>query len=298
MRVTFTQTYDKLTLNINSKQEAVDRYSNMVASGKRFQKAADDPWAWARSANLQQGLREIEAFQKNVTFGNDWNQASGTALYHVADLVSQAKQAASEYLRSPDKQQSAVLTLNELTKDAVWSANSKSGDRYLFSGRQFSTAPFEMTLDANGDVTAISAYQGDTQNLEVRVGKGSIETVNINGQAAFATAGTDVLQQLLALKNAVQSGDATAINQQMTALDSSFKNVSQFAGQTGIRQDSLDRRKDLLYSLKTDSQSELSDLTEVDTTEAIVKLQQAQTVYEAALRAAASLSKLNLTEFL
>ncbi len=95
----------------------------------------------------------------------------------------------------------------------------------------------------NGDVTAITYQGGPAYDLDVRTSKGTTETVNINGQVAFDTAGTDVLQQLLTLKNAVQAGDTATVQAQLTALENSFQNLMRLTGLTGTRQDGLERKR-------------------------------------------------------
>jgi flagellar hook-associated protein 3 FlgL len=302
MRVSFSQSYGNMTLDVDRTRKGLDLYTDMVSSGQKLQKPAEDPQTWAQAVNLRQGLREIESFQKNVDFASGWNRATESVLTHVRDLVVNAKKLGLQAtnVQSPDMQQALTDTLNGMIKEAVYLATTRYGDRYLFSSPQSSTAPFQMTVDASGDVTAISAYQtpAGNQDLDVLVSKGSVATVNIDGQTAFATAGTDVLQQLLALKTAVRSGDLTGAQQQLTALDNSLQNLDRLAALTGQRQVNLDHRQNLLSSLKKDDQTQLSGLTDADMASAITQLQKSQTVHEAALRAAAALANLNPTQFL
>jgi len=300
MRVAFSQTYEKMNININRQKEDVDRYANMVATGERMQRPADDPPSWAQAMDLRQGIQELNALAKNVKFATSWNQATKSALAGVSELVMNARGIGNSSInaQTPEKRQELTQKLNEIIQEAVLLANSKQGEQYLFGGSSYTTAPFGVTV-VDGDVTAITAFQGGpVYNLDVRTGKGSTETVNINGQVAFDTAGTDVLQQLLTLKNAVQAGDNATVQTQMTLLENSFQNLMLLTGLMGTRQDGLKRKDDILSTLQSGQQNQLDSVAKADPATAIIHLQQSQTVYEAALQATSTLSKLNLTQFL
>jgi flagellar hook-associated protein 3 FlgL len=300
MRVAFSQTYEKMNININRQKEDVDRYAIMVSTGERMQKPADDPQSWAQAMDLRQGMHELDSIAKNVKFAANWNQATTSALSGVMQLVMNAKSAgySSISAQTPEKRAELTQLLNEVIRETVSLANGQLGEQYLFGGSSYTTAPFGMTK-VNGDVTTVTAFQGGpVYNLNVRTGKGSAETVNINGQVAFDTAGTDVLQQLLSLKNAVQAGDNATVQAQMTLLDNSFQNLMRLNALTGTRQDGLKRKDDMLSTLQGAQHDQLDDVAKADPATAIIHLQQSQTVYQAALQATSTLSKLNLAQFL
>ena len=301
MRITFSSAYGKLNHNISQAKEDIDRLNTMASSGSRILKQADDPLAWSQAIDFRQTIRQIDAYQRNIDFAVGWSQATDNALTQMTDLVEQAKQQAAQAISVPgiEKRQAQTQVLNQIIQQAVNLANTQYGGRYLFSGQQFTTAPFTMTKDpTSGEVQSVSTYQGDTQNLDVRVGNGALQTVNLNGQEVFAGTGTDVLQQLLNLKNAVRDGDITSIQQQETALDTSYENLQRQSAIVGTRLVSLDERKSLLDSIKIQDQSQLSDLTDADIVEVITQLQQKQTVFQAALQLTSRLAQLNLTNFI
>jgi flagellar hook-associated protein 3 FlgL len=300
MRVAFSQTYEKMNVNINRQKEDVDRYANMVSTGERMQRPADDPQSWAQAMELRQGIHELDSLAKNVKFAASWNQATQSALAGVTGLVMNAMSIGNSSMnaQTPEKRQELTQQLNEIIQEAVSLANSQQGEQYLFGGRSYTTAPFGITA-VNGDVTAITAFQGGpVYDLDVRTGKGSTETVNINGQVAFDTAGTDVLQQLLTLKNAVQAGDNATSQAQMTLLEDSFQNLMRLTALSGTRQHGLKRKDDILSTLQSGQKDQLDNVAKADPATAIIQLQQSQTVYQAALQVTSTLSKLNLTQFL
>jgi flagellar hook-associated protein 3 FlgL len=300
MRVTFLSTYDKTTRDINQKKDDLDRLTRMASSGSRILKQADDPIAWSQAMDYRQAIRQIDAFQKDVDFAVGWTQTTDNALNQFTDLVERARQLAIAAISAPStqKRQAQTQEMNQIIQEAVNLANSQYGDQYVFSGRQFSTTPFTMTKDSSGEVQSISGYLGDTQDVEVRVEKGARQTINVNGQEVFAKTGTDVLQQLLSLKNAIRDGDTSAIQQQEAGIEASYENLQHQSAITGTRQEALDERQSLLSSIKINDQSQLSDIADADTVEVISQLQQKQVVFEAVLKVTSMLADLNLTRFL
>ena len=302
MRITLTSTYAKTAREINQKKEDLDRLTTMASSGSRILKQADDPLAWSQAMDFRQTIRQIDAFQKNIDFAVGWNQVSDNALNRVTDLVERAKQLAIQAISAPStaKREAQTQELNQIIEEAVNLANSQYRDQYVFSGRQFSTAPFTLTKDASGEVQSISGYQGDTQDLEVRTGNGVRQAVNINGQDVFGNPDntSGILYELLQLKNAVRDGDTTAIQQQEAAIDASYQNLQHQSAIVGTRLEAFDEKKSLLDSIKIDDQSQLSDIADADMAEVISQLQQKQTVFQAVLRVTGLLAELNLTRFL
>jgi flagellar hook-associated protein 3 FlgL len=302
VRITLSATFEKTTRDINQKKEDLDRLTTMASSGSRILKQADDPLAWSQAMDFRQTIRQIDSFQKNIAFALGWSQATDNALNKVTDLVERAKQLAVQAISAPstEKRQAQTQELNQIIQEAVNLANSQYRDQYVFSGRQFTTAPFTVTKDSSGEVQSISGYQGDTQDLEVRVGNGVHQKINLNGQDVFGdpSQNTGILHELLQLKNAVRDGNITAIQQQETAIDASYQNLQRQSAIVGTSQEALDDKKSLLDSIKINDQSQLSDIADADMAEVISQLQQKQTVFQAVLRVTGMLADLNLTRFI
>jgi flagellar hook-associated protein 3 FlgL len=300
MRITFSSTYGKLYSSINQTNEDIDRLTLMSSSGSRLLKQSDDPLAWSKAMDFRQTIRQIDSYTKNLDFATGWSETTDNALTQMTNLVEQAKQQAIKAVSASSTADRKAQTeaLNQIIQQAVNLANTQHGGRYIFSGQQFSIAPFSMTTDSSGQVQSISTYQGDTQNLDVRVGNGVLQTVNLNGQEVFANTGTDILQQLLNLKNAVSNGDTTSIQQLEADLDNSYENLQHQSAIVGTRLNALDEKKSMFESIKTENQSQLSDVADADVVEVISQLTQKQTVFQAALQVTSKLAKLNLTNYI
>jgi flagellar hook-associated protein 3 FlgL len=293
MRVTFSMTYQKMILNLNRKAEDADRLSSMIASGKLLSKPEEDPLAWAQSMDLKQGLREVETFQKNVDFAVNWTQATVDTLTAVSDLLDEAIKIGLAGKTSVDDQTLKVDTIETVTQQVRDLANTQYQDCYLFSGSKLTTAPFDGS----------SAYQGDTSDFEVRVGKNNLQAINLNGQSVFIQdaadpVGTNIMNQLSALKTALEGGDPAAIQTATTALQNAQKHVREQSSMAGLRSAYFGDQKSSLGSLKLNGANQLSELEDANMAEAITQLQQNQTSLEAALQVTAMLKDLSLAKYL
>jgi flagellar hook-associated protein 3 FlgL len=287
-------TYQNMILNLNRKTEDADRLSNMIASGKRISTPQEDPQAWSQAMDLKQGLREIGAFQKNVDFAITWNQATVNALNSFSDLLDQAIKTGTDAINNSEDRASQIQTIDQISRQALDLANTQYQGLYIFSGCSLSTAPFDATtLD----------YQGDTNDFDVRVGKNNLQAININGQSAFIQDpsdpdGSNILKRLAALKDALQSGDVTEVQNQTTALQSAQEYVRAQNSLAGLRLSYLDGQKSSLTTLNLNNTNQLSALENTNSAEAITQMQQNQTALQAAYQVTGMLKDLSLVNYL
>jgi flagellar hook-associated protein 3 FlgL len=294
MRVTVSMTYQNMLLNLNRKAEDTDRLTNIIATGKRISKPQEDPRAWSQTMNLKQGLRELDAFQKNVGFAIAWNQTTVNALKGFSDLLDQAIQVGTEAINNSEDRETQIKTIDLISQQALDFANTQYQGLYVFSGRSLSTAPFDATtLD----------YQGDTQDFEVRAGKNNRQAINIDGQSAFIQdasdpEGSNILKRLAALKEALQSEDMTEVQNQTSALESARDHITVKNSLAASRLCYFDDQASSLKTLKLNDTNQLSEVEDANTAEAIIQMKQNQTALQAALQVTAMLDDLSLVKFL
>lgn len=295
MRVTLAMTYENTVHNINSKQSDISQLSEELSTGVRLQAPSDDPSAWSQAMSIKQGLSELSTFGNNMSFAMGWNQASENALGQFEDLITQAKQTAMKAMQSttPEEQAANYETMKQMTTQALGLANTQYGNSYIFSGRSTSTTPFNSTD---------FSYQGDTQSLDVRIGKNTHQTVNQDGQTVFFTDPTDpttnILQAFDNLATAINTGDTTTIQNEMGVMDQAYNHISSMLGTVGARMSDIQQRQDALQSVTTNNQDALSNTQDADVAEVVTNLQMKQTALQATLQSTAYLKNLSLTNFL
>jgi flagellar hook-associated protein 3 FlgL len=171
-------------------------------------------------------------------------------------------------------------------------ANTKIGNRGLFSG-------FQDTAVAQ--VGGAWSYVGDSGAVNRQIGPSMTVQVNLPGDDVFgfkAGAGQDVFSTLDKLAADLRSGDTTGLAADQTTLDSRFTDVSRALGTLGALENRVDNQLTLGADAVDEIKRQRSELSDVDMAEAALKLQMAQTGYQAALAAASRSNLPSLADFL
>ncbi len=319
MRTSFSMLYGQNVYNLGNVTSSLTKLSNAVSSGKTLQKASDDPSAWSQSFDINQTLREYDAYDGNISFASSWNQQTENTLDSLYDLMTNAKDIAISASKpmTTDEQDAYVKTLNQLIQQAVDLGNTQYDGRYIFSVNGDS-APFGVTMGATeeteDDVASIQVNGVDiedavdadtaslTEELQVRVSKTNKETVNLSGMTTLWEDPTDpasnLFQQLYNLKEAVAAGDATAVANLEDDLDATQTRINGQITSVGLKLSNYESRQTLLSDVGTDLKSRLSDLQEGDLVSAISQLTQKETVYEAALQVTSMMGSKNILDYL
>lgn len=304
MRVSFALSSEKMLQNINRKNEDIDSLSWQVSSGLRMQRPADDPVAWAKAMDLETGLKQLDTFSKNMDFAINWGNATEQALTQIQEIVVSAKNVAIRSINANSNESIAAFVgeLNQLLERAVPLANGKYQDRYLFNVNG-GTAPFELATDLSA-VTGPADTTVLSDELKVRVGQNEWNTVNVDGEEAFLITDADgqpsnIFQELIVLRDAIEAGDTDAVSEQMDILDTAREQLSaQQISVVGANMSNLEQRQEVLLSLQTDVRDRLSQTEDVDMVEAIMQLQQNRTIFESALQVTSMMNDLTLAKFL
>lgn len=186
----------------------------------------------------------------------------------------------------------------------VTGATFTSGEPIRFNGievRLGAGAPAAGdTFDVS--ITPPGAYLGDAGQQQVEIQEGTLVQQNLTGDRVFQGAGTtggvDIFALLNQVNTALASNDRAAINSALAGLDAARTQLSAERTVAGSRynliQSVAERQKDLQVGLE----SVRSGIEDADMTEAITRLTQQQTAYEATLGTAARIADVSLLDFL
>jgi len=172
---------------------------------------------------------------------------------------------------------------------------------------------------ASAGVTATLATTGNGIVLTDSAGGGGTLTVT---PAPFSAAATDlgidkpavgnviagedknpvksvgVFAHLLALQNALRASDQKAITKAAEGIKADLDRIVRIRGETGARVQELEARQSRLEDQTVATKALLSELEDVDFTEAVTRFQTLQTALQATLQAAGATLNLSLLDFL
>lgn len=169
---------------------------------------------------------------------------------------------------------------------AVAASFATIGNGIVLTDSTSGTATFRVQ-NANGSTTATDL------GLDAESSGGILQGTDVSPVDAVG-----VFANLGKLRDALQTNDQRAITDAAEALQKDLDQSIRIRGQVGARVQDIESRQETLEDQNLATQSLLSNVQDVDFTEAVSRFQTLQTAMEAALQASASTLKLSLMDFL
>ncbi|MCS7091466.1 MAG: hypothetical protein RMN51_05400 [Verrucomicrobiota bacterium] len=286
------------------------RLQTQVATGQRIQNPEDDPAAMQRILGLHVETASLRQYRSNLAKLEERIHVAFDALKSLKILLDRAGELATlaDGTRSPRELRTYATEVTQLVQQAVQVLNQKHRDTYLFGGTRTDQPPFALTLDANGRVTSV-VYRGNMDTAAVPIDTQVTLTVDIPGANTSGTgplgltadnrSGVDLLRDLIALQDSLLAGDTQAIAQTVRPallrdeahLLTHISNQSALIARIQSAVSLTDRRLQALDQA-------VSREADADLAETLVRLNQVQAAYQAALQSGATILRLSLLDFL
>jgi flagellar hook-associated protein 3 FlgL len=291
MRVTERQIFDRAARSGEAARSGLATATGELSSGRRVQRAYDDPAATSRILRLQaQSSRADGISAAAAAARNELDVVDGT-LGEVANVMTRAKELAVTFANDSydaPSRQAAALEVAALSKTLVTLANQRLGDRYLFAGDLTDKPPF---LDDG-------TYVGDDGVRRIEIGFGVEEDVSFPGDELFkgAGGGADLFASLASLQAALEANDADAIRGSIGGLDSSIAQAAAGRAEVGSVTPVIMAAESAADMVSLKTQIQAAELGEVDVIDAASRLQASQTALEASLQATKSSFSMTLLD--
>jgi flagellar hook-associated protein 3 FlgL len=297
MRVATNSVSDNIVSQIQLLAVQQAKLQNQIATGQRISQPEDDPAAVGRVLNLQSELRQITQYGINATSALNVAQASSSGLQAVKKISDRAGELATlgTGVLGPDALSAYGTETDQLIEQAVQEANAKLNGNYLFAGTAVSSPPIVATRNANGQITSVS-YAGNSAQSSVSLSEASSVTPSTNGATNSGLA--DFINNLIALRDALMSGDTSAVSAAQPGLTSSEDVLVSAIADNGGIQTRIEASQSEQSDRTTGVNQLISSETSADLPSTIVKLNQTQTAYQAALQSAANIMKLSLLDYI
>ncbi len=279
---------------LNSQQANLQ---TQVSTGQRISQPADDPAATGRVLNLQTEQRNIAQYLNNASHALEVSQASYSGLQGIKAVSDRASQigALATGALNPSQAQTYATELNQLIEQTLQLSNSKFGNDYIYGGTAVSTPPFVATRDAQGNVTNVT-YAGNSSQPSIPLS----ETATVSPTTSGATNANlgGFINQLVALRDALNTGSTTGVTSAQTALSGSEDLLVSALAENGGIQARILANQSQQTDRSANVQKLVSDETSADLPSTIVKLQQTQTAYQAALQSAVNIMHTSILDYL
>jgi flagellar hook-associated protein 3 FlgL len=297
MRVPSSTFSDSVAIQLQKLFARQTILQSQIATGQRITNAADDPTAMARVLNLESQKQEIQQFVRNEGRAMQISQASFGGLSGLKTISDRAGELGilGAGVTSSDSYQAYSAELNQMIEEAVQTANTRLGGEYLFGGTKTDTPPFEATRDASGNITSVT-YNGAAAGAQIQTSEGTLISPYTNGTTNQQLG--DFINNLVALRDALTNQDPAAVQAAADNLHGSEDNLLVAISGVGAIQTRLEADSTQNSARFTDLEKLISQDADADLAQTVVKFQQAQTAYQAALQSGAQVMHLSLLDYL
>jgi flagellar hook-associated protein 3 FlgL len=297
MRITNGTLSESIIRQIQQLNSQQSKLQSQVATGQRIFQAEDDPTAMGRVLALETEQRQLSQYLRNTDRALELTQATFSALQQVKKVSDRATEIGTlgTGAISPDASRAYASEVNQLIEQTLQLTNTQFRNDHLFAGTAVDAAPFTATRDSAGRVTAV-AYAGNASQAAIQLSDTASISPGTNGSTN--TGLRDFVNQLVALRDALEAGDTAGVSTAQTALIGSEDMIVSSLAEHGGIQTRIEANRSQLLERASNLESLVSSETDADLPATIVRLNQAQTAYQAALSSGANIMRLSLLDYI
>jgi len=297
MRVSSNTISDEIVRQIQQLTSQQAKLQGQVASGQRITLPEDDPAAVGRVLNLQSENRQITQYGSNAATALEISQASASGLQGIKKISDRAGELVTlgTGVLGPDAMTAYGSETDQLIEQAVQAANTRLSGNYIFAGTAVTTPPITVVRNASGQITSVS-YAGNAAQAAIPLS----ETTSVTPSTGSATNNglATFINNLITLRDALNSGSTAAVSATQPALTTSEDMLVSAIADNGGVQTRIVASQAQQADRTTSVDQLISTETSADMPATIVKLNQAQTAYQAALQSGAMIMKTSLLDYI
>lgn len=307
LRVTTQTQNNNAVFNIRQRSAELAKYQKQVTSGVRVDKASDDPGAYPALTIAKAASNRLATYSQTVSDATAVLNSGVSAIQDVNSVLVRAKQIAleaSDASTQPDSREALATELDGLIERALTTVNSRPDGKTLFAGTATDTLPFRVATTDSAGRPATIAYDGSPDRSRVVTGRNTTVDTRYVGSEVFQQPGGDVFASLIQLRDNLRGNlpanttYTQALTQSIAAVDAARTAVSEATGEQASSLATLDSLSSLIGDTKLDFDARVGDLEGTDYSEAIVKMQEAQTSLQAIYAVTAQLANPGLLSFI
>ena len=306
MKVSTSLVLERASAQLGNVQGSLAKTQEQLSTGKQITKPSDEPDKASTVTRLESEMARQKSYQETLTTVQTRLTSQETSLRNVSDVLIRIKeltvQAANDTVSSADRK-AIGLEIIGLRDQLLSQANAQdTNGNFLFAGSRSTQAPY--ALDANGHIT----YQGDQSRMKVQVGDNRRMNANTPGSDVFLRVvrddgkgrqvGVNFFEALKDLSDAIINGLPKDMDRGLGEIDILQQGISNATAQIGSDMSVVDMQNSVLDETTLRMKSTLSDVQDLDYTEAITRMNKDQLALEAAQSTFAKIAKLTLFNYI
>ncbi len=283
---------------INSQRMRLSMLQEQLATGKRINRASDDPSGMEIVLSLRTSQAEIEQFERNAQTANQKLVAADDALNSYQSVLDRVRVLVTQGLSDTSTQaaKNALATEIEVLRSRILNAaNFSNNGEYLFGGIRQTEPPFDPTTGVP------SALPTAAQYIQIEPGSGAIP-VGVTADTIFSDATATIFEDIDAAVTALRGTGDPVVDR--ANLDAANSRLSVYAGLAntaraliGANMNAAEIARDTLAQNFLNLDERANEIEGVDFAEAAIGVADAERALEATLQLAAR-SRRTLFDFL
>ncbi|OGX60621.1 MAG: flagellar biosynthesis protein FlgL [Paenibacillus sp. RIFOXYA1_FULL_44_5] len=295
LRVTNGMMTTDLLRIINQNTSKMNDTQLQLSTGRKINKASDDPVGITYALRYRSELSMNDQYQKNIDAAQSTLSHTDTVLGQMNDVIQRAKEISVQGLNGTNNTDALTAIsqeLGDLYSQSVTIANDKFNGKYTFNGQMTDQQPYteQNAQNQSTDTGAIQYQFSSTVTIPV----------NVNGNDVFGkpTDSDNLFKALKGLQQDFASGNTSAAQTDLNALNSRYDKFLQARTEVGARSNRIDLMNQRMQDLNLNLQDLSSKVEDVDVAQATLDLKNQQNVYQASLSVGAKIIQPSLLDYL
>jgi flagellar hook-associated protein 3 FlgL len=252
----------------------------------------------------------VGQYGRNITRLKETAVATNTAMRSLSKIATRAGELAvkANSIRSADDLKAYAAEVTQLIQQAVSSANSNLRGDAVLAGTRNGQPAYTLTLGTDGRVQSVT-YNGnqDTPSLDIAEGQelsASVVGSNPNGTGPAGLiedprSGADLFNHLIQLQDQLLAGQGAQVTTTTAvALQADTDNLLRHIAANGVVQGRLEAASATVNDRLQALEGQISGETDADLAKALVRLNETQVSYQAALQTGGKILTLSLMDYI
>tara|TARA_B100000925_G_scaffold291955_1_gene282860 strand:+ start:7116 stop:8084 length:969 start_codon:yes stop_codon:yes gene_type:complete len=320
VRVTEKSSSSAVTFAVNKAKSKLEELQLKGANLKKIRKPSDNPTGNAKALQLSSRNKNIEQYLKNIDYAEFNVNIIEKSVEEITNILNKAKEIAvlqSSDFYGADIKENVAEEVTQLKKQLMGISSKRLGNRYIFSGHQSLTKPFD----------EFGNYYGDDKNIEIEIAQDFRIPVTLNGKELFyfdkeipvptnkkdesndpsrqlaSTQETKIVQKNIiqlvdALETSLRTNDKFLTQSLLEDFDTATKNVIQARTKLGSVTNSIESFRNKLEKEEIDNKELKSKIVDADIADLFSEVSKQQQVLGTAYKSGQAIINRSLMDFL
>ncbi len=269
--------------NVSTSYNKMGKLQDQITTGKKVNRPSDNPVVAMKGMGYRMTVDKVAQYQENLGEVNNWLDSSDDALDKVGQAMHRARElvtSAANGTMTPEDKKKVQSELDQLREHIQNLANTKVGDKYIFSGTK-TAKPFHNGTDYEPD----AAF---SEKVEIEVFDGVMMIVN-----------TDVTKLFKDIDEVFNEfGPDTDFSAAIAKIDANMDEVLTTRANIGARQNRVEMMGNRLESQEAAAKKQMSENEDIDYEKVITEMITQESIHRAALSVGSRIIQPSLVDFL